>query len=94
MIWGQCGPAIQTKLKILQKYEEKIIDSDCEWLLTSIKNVMYSFKERCDIFLSMAEARATLDLDRQNKNALKAVYYDKFKYFFFSSQIANLWTRL
>ena len=50
VIWGQCSPAMQTKVKQHSDYKIKSRDTDCEWLLAQIKEVMYKFEGNTDLF--------------------------------------------
>ena len=50
VIWGQCSLSLQSKIKEHEKFEEKDDNNDCAWLLNQIKNVLFKFDSKQDIF--------------------------------------------
>jgi hypothetical protein len=67
VIWGQCSLSLQAKIKQETDYIVKDKTNDCAWLLKQIKNAIYKFDAKRDIFYSIVEARATLEFVRQQK---------------------------
>ena len=61
VIWGQCSLSLQAKIKPEKEYVEKDKANDCAWLLAQIKNAIYKFDSKKDVFYSIVEARATLE---------------------------------
>ena len=78
VIWGQCSLSLQAKIKQEKDYIVKDKTNDCAWLLKQIKNAIYKFDAKRDIFYSIVEARATLEFVRQQKETDEE-FYDIFR---------------
>ena len=46
VIWGQCSPALQAKIKQHENYEANTVKCDCGWLLKTIQSTMFKFEEK------------------------------------------------
>jgi hypothetical protein len=56
IVWGQCSPMIQSKLKSLDHYSTKSIECDCIWLLKEIQGITHRFEGTRNIFISLDDA--------------------------------------
>ena len=79
VIWGQCSPSLRAKVKQLEEYESRALKCDCAWLLREIKNIMFRFEEKKNMYLMVCESRASLHYERQDKHETNSDYFDKFK---------------
>jgi hypothetical protein len=59
VVWGQCSEAMKAKVKSLAGYKEKAEANDCYWLLKQIKAVTLQFDEKCNVFISLLDARTS-----------------------------------
>ena len=78
IIWNQCSPSLQSKIKQKKDFVEIDNLKDCAWLLKSIKHAIYKFDSKSDPFLSIVEARASLEYSKQHDES-EEEFYDTFR---------------
>ena len=79
VIWGQCSESMRDKIKSLDKYQTKMLEGDCIWLLKSIKGIMMRFEGRRSLFLSLGDAERNLASFRQGPDMSLATYKTEFE---------------
>ena len=45
IIWGQCSPGIQSRIRISIQFLIKKEEGDCAWLIEEIRKVMFNFRD-------------------------------------------------
>jgi hypothetical protein len=68
IVWGQCSPMMQSKLKSLDHYDTKSIKCDCVWLLQEIEGITHRFEGTRNVFISLDDAWESYYAYRQGHN--------------------------
>ena len=79
VIWGQCSESMRAKVKSLPEYTEKENESDCVWLLKSIRGIMLRFEGQRYVFLSHSDALQNLCHFRQGIEMSLSTYLEEFQ---------------
>jgi hypothetical protein len=56
IVWGQCSPMMQSKLKSLDNFETKRDACDCSWILKEIQGITHRFEGTRNVFISLDDA--------------------------------------
>ena len=67
VLWGQCSPGIQCKLRGKLEFLIKKEDGDCAWLLEEIRQVMYNFSSGRYRLRTLFDAKLDLLKFRQGR---------------------------
>ena len=78
ILWGQCSPGVQSKLKANTSYLVKKAESDCKWLLDEVRQLMYDFTASKYPLYSVYKAKVALIQYRQGRNQSLMIYYERF----------------
>ena len=70
---------MRAKLKSLPEYNDKDGESDCVWLLKSIRGIMLRFEGQRYVFLSLNDALQNLCTYRQLPDIFLAIYLEEFQ---------------
>jgi hypothetical protein len=65
---------MRNKLRALDDYELRCATYDCVWILKEIKGVTHQFDTKCNMFLSLLDARVAYFNCRQNQHQSNADY--------------------
>ena len=79
--WGQCSPAMQSKIKSSLKYELTNQECDIVWLLKEIQSVMFKFDDHSEVFLAMENARESLGTCKQEEGESVSNFLQQFQSF-------------
>jgi hypothetical protein len=78
ILWGQCSPGVQAKVKASQSFSSKKEQGECAWLLDNVRQLMYSFTASKHPPLSSHLSSMDMCLYRQAPGQTLMVYYDRF----------------
>ena len=78
LLWGQCSPGIQNKLRVFPDLPLRKESGDCAWLLNEIRQLMYEYSSTQYPLLSVMKAKADLMSCKQEMNQSMESYYAKF----------------
>jgi Zinc knuckle len=79
VIWGQCSPNMQAKVKSMTGFEKAHEDGDCVWLLKSIKGVTYSFSSERYTYAALHDAELKYLLCKQKDDESTFDYLERFR---------------
>jgi len=79
VIWGQCSPEMQAKLRSLDEYQKRTDDNDCAWILKEIRAVAHQFDAKRNGFLALLDARTSFLTCRQGPNQSCEAYLETFR---------------
>ena len=74
IVWGQCSPALQAKLKALKGYKNMQVSRDSLQLLIEIKNIVFCFNTQMYLLLALDNAMINLYKLKQHKEKTNADY--------------------
>ncbi len=77
--WGQCSPAMQSKIKSSLKFDIKNQECDILWLLKEIQSVMFKFDDHSEPFLAMDNARDSLSGCKQEEGESVSNFLQQFQ---------------
>ena len=78
LVWGQCTNALQSVIKGLDDYDEKLDDYDVIWLLTSLKKITSGVDIKANVRVTLFEAIQTLFSMRQGQFESNDSYLERF----------------
>ena len=73
ILWGQCSPGIQSKIRSSLDYLIRKEEGDCAWLLEEIRQVMYDFTSSRYRLQTLLEAK--LELLRYQQGRMSTIQY-------------------
>ena len=73
ILWGQCSPGIQSKIRSSIDYLIRKEEGDCAWLLEEIRQVMYDFTSSRYRLKTLLEAK--LELLRYQQGRMSTIQY-------------------
>ena len=73
ILWGQCSPGIQSKIRSSVDYLIRKEEGDCAWLLEEIRQVMYDFTSGRYRLTTLLEAK--IDLLRYQQGRMSTIQY-------------------
>jgi hypothetical protein len=56
IVWGQCSPMMQSKLKLLENYEARSDACDCIWLIQEMQGITHRFEGMQNVFILLDNA--------------------------------------
>ena len=74
ILWGQCSPGIQSKIRSSVDYLIRKEEGDCAWLLEEIRQVMYDFTTSGRYRLTTL-LEAKIDLLRYQQGRMSTIQY-------------------
>jgi Reverse transcriptase (RNA-dependent DNA polymerase)/Zinc knuckle len=79
VIWGQCSPNMQAKVKSMTGFEKAHESGDCVWLLKSIKGVTFSISSERYTYAALYDAELKYLLCKQKDNESTFDYLERFR---------------
>ena len=77
ILWGQCSPGIQSKIKTSIDFLIKKEDSDCDWPIEEIRQVIFNFTTSRYRLQTLLETK--LDLMKLQQGRMSTIqYFDKY----------------
>ena len=79
VVWGQCSPAMQSKIKSSLKY--KLMNQECDvvWLLKEIQSVIFKFDDHNEMCLAMDNAIESLGTCKQEEGESVSNFLQQFQ---------------
>ena len=75
----QCSQSVKSKLESSVGYETAKLNDNCEWLITTLRNICHKFEHTENRFVALVNAKATLFSYRQGQAQPTTEYYEGFK---------------
>lgn len=75
----QCSQSVKMKVEATSGYEKSKVAYDCEWLITTLKNICHRFEHTEDRYLALIHAKQTLYAYYQSAGQTTTDYYDSFR---------------
>jgi Reverse transcriptase (RNA-dependent DNA polymerase) len=75
----QCSQSVKSKVESTTGYETAKSDHNCQWLITTLKNICHKFEHTENRFVALVNAKAAIFNYRQGQNQTTTDYYESFK---------------
>jgi uncharacterized membrane protein YgcG len=78
IVLQQCSQSVTNKIEATSGFAKAKADFDCQWLLTTIKNVCHNFEHTDNRLVALVKAKAEIFQYRQGANQSTHDYHDAF----------------
>jgi hypothetical protein len=78
IVLQQCSQCVTNKIEATSGFAKAKTDFDCQWLLTTIKNVCHNFEHTDNRLVALVKAKAEIFQYRQGANQSTHDYHDAF----------------